>query len=643
MLEKLQENNTMKLLILLAIPVFLVVVHFLPKEHGLFTHPFKRFLILAIPIFALFILPFLASRKYEFEMKRFVFYAFLMFVGFLVYILLVGSWFGDDLGDSLGKFHIEGYFILVFTFLFMVIMKYRYVHYFFFFLILFESINCIGRSLRGIVFPLNFGTVVYFPTLMFFMVYVLSEQYLKIKHNVALMFAFAYSFVLLGGMFLDISHLFVKQVDILRYITKYANYDMFFFGGVVLIIVGTALFFWATVTLFLKEKEKEKIMKKVLLLMVVLSLWGISQINLVDENIRQAISKDYKIISIEKKDFTGNGKDDFICTVEETDKRLVEHWLSDSYKRVNYSFGLSFSINHRWFVQLDEDKELEVIFAQGYEDGIDYFVSDFKNGRYRRLFYFNPIIKNGDSLTWGHPWEIEKVIVKQQKLLASFQSNIERDDTFLMRKRQKTLPNIFFEGNVTDYSLDDMKVEEPQFYSLDEILVNSLEDKKIVLEYHNPIGSLGKALLEVTKENFMIEDNIKINVNKVPSSMSPIFYKPDYGVVYFVAVAFEGDYYVIEGRNAEKFKIKDNSSVKILEWKEFMMKRVTGIGKSENTSKYMYIKPSKESVKSLIISFDELEIKDVEGNWMKIKNPKGEGWIEWRNENELLIEVSLLC
>lgn len=51
-------------------------------------------------------------------------------------------------------------------------------------------------------------------------------------------------------------------------------------------------------------------------------------------------------------------------------------------------------IQYRFFMNLDNDLELEVFYATGYEDGIDYYFKDLDliHGSENLIFYFNPII-----------------------------------------------------------------------------------------------------------------------------------------------------------------------------------------------------------------------------------------------------------
>jgi hypothetical protein len=159
----------------------------------------------------------------------------------IVFILFIG-FINNIFGSHLGGFSRELFYILVALFLWMVAVKYRYVHYAFFLLILLEGFNCTGRSYQGIVFSLNFGTVVFLPTLMFYSIYVLSEQYLKIKHAIAFFFALSYSLIILGAMILDASQLYVNSPDYSWYLKEYGDYETLFSSAISLMIVGVVIF-----------------------------------------------------------------------------------------------------------------------------------------------------------------------------------------------------------------------------------------------------------------------------------------------------------------------------------------------------------------------------------------------------------------
>ncbi|HFU75412.1 MAG TPA: hypothetical protein ENK66_04120 [Arcobacter sp.] len=252
-------KKIIKIGVLLLLPIFFISINFLPKEHGLFRHPFNQFLIRAMPVFAFIILPFLASRKYTFDAKKFVKNFLLLFIAFMIIIGVMGQIFGSYLGG----FPREVFYMLVPLFLWMVVVQYRYVHYAFFLLIVLEGLNCMGRLYQGVVFPLNFGTVVFLPTLTFYSIYVLSEQYLKIKHSIAFFFALSYALIILGGMILDVSQLYVNGKGYAHYLKEYGgNYETLFGIGIALIIVGIVIFEYAAWVYFRVEEEMQGEEKK---------------------------------------------------------------------------------------------------------------------------------------------------------------------------------------------------------------------------------------------------------------------------------------------------------------------------------------------------------------------------------------------
>ena len=170
--------------------------------------------------------------------------------------------------------------------------------------------------------------------------------------------------------------------------------------------------------------------------------------------------------------------------------------------------------------------------------------------------------------------------------------------------------------------------------------------EKRELSYMNEVGSLGQGLIKINKENFKLyrskSKSLLVNIAHLKLFMTPIFYKPDYGVCYFVLDKEEEDYYVVNSANGKKFKIKKEKDINSLSWKKFITQEATGISEF-NTIGYMYDTPNTESKKSKIKDFDSSEILDMQGDWLKIKNQNRSGWIEWRDETKLLFVFSLLC
>ncbi len=117
---------------------------------------------------------------------------------------------------------------------------------------------------------------------------------------------------------------------------------------------------------------------------------------------RSYISKDLKIEKEEQINIDYDSVKVVKITATDSDANYAyEFWFKN--KEVLYKFKYSWgSINKKWFINLDEDSDKEIIRIQGYEDGVDYEIYDIQNKKQIPLLYFNPIywirnilIKNG--------------------------------------------------------------------------------------------------------------------------------------------------------------------------------------------------------------------------------------------------------
>jgi len=222
-----------KIFMILAIPLlvvmFLLIIN--SNETPLFLR--RSMLILTI-IYTFVILPYLASREYEFKWKRFIFIFILISLVNCLLICYLNQYFN---AYSLESTYYQGivkeiFYIEIPILIFMTIKNYKYTHYFFIFLVIQEIYNSLGEGKVGdFFFILNFGTMTYFPTLVYYTVYVLSKNYFLIKHFLAIYFSLSLSMIILGAMIID------------RYHYSYNLGELLFSGGVIFYIYSATLLF----------------------------------------------------------------------------------------------------------------------------------------------------------------------------------------------------------------------------------------------------------------------------------------------------------------------------------------------------------------------------------------------------------------
>lgn len=189
------------------------------------------------------------------------------------------------------------------------------------------------------------------------------------------------------------------------------------------------------------------------------------------------LTNNEKIVSAILIDFTGNQEQDFIITTEidENNYRLCEYWITSNFKKVRQAGTYREGIQLREFINLDDDIELEIIDASGFEDGIDYTIKDLdiETGNLKTLLYFNPIIETEEKVYWGYPWDWTRLKFNSDKRIkASLKHSIERDGNITFPDNQQILPIIYFEGVPTQESVIE-KIEVESWLTLNEIIEKS--------------------------------------------------------------------------------------------------------------------------------------------------------------------------
>ncbi|MFT7033843.1 MAG: hypothetical protein ACJA2S_002352 [Cyclobacteriaceae bacterium] len=111
---------------------------------------------------------------------------------------------------------------------------------------------------------------------------------------------------------------------------------------------------------------------------------------------------DGEIVKVFSIDIDGDECKDFIALVKtDQEPKFTEYWISSNFtiwfSKTTYFMG----IQYRCFMNLDNDLELEVFYATGYEDGIDYYFKDLDliHSSENLIFYFNR--KNSSGLCPG--------------------------------------------------------------------------------------------------------------------------------------------------------------------------------------------------------------------------------------------------
>lgn len=165
----------------------------------------------------------------------------------------------------------------------------------------------------------------------------------------------------------------------------------------------------------------------------------------------------------ETVDFNGDGVEDYIVSVpadEEVPGKTYttkEYWITSEYQVVRTRQYFRTPIYDRWFVNLDDDAEPELLVCAGYEDGVDCVFRDQTDGLRAQefLLQFVPIMladtDDDTPHTWGLPDTPDGVRVVRGPdtgtLACSFDFELEpwvELGAADPREPQLTIPMVFF-------------------------------------------------------------------------------------------------------------------------------------------------------------------------------------------------------
>jgi len=183
-------------------------------------------------------------------------------------------------------------------------------------------------------------------------------------------------------------------------------------------------------------------------------------LNFVPEEIYKKIARPIDLVlSI---DLNGDGQKDYIVKQgvrENYFQVYFEYWLSHDFKLLLKRNKPTGGIDYDFYINLDSDLELELISAYGYEDGIDYSISniDYERGKEELLFHFNPVIIVDNEFRWGYPWDLKDIYTLKRKdgnifIYSSTDHDVVRDGNITIPENQKIFPVIFFGGTPTQES-----------------------------------------------------------------------------------------------------------------------------------------------------------------------------------------------
>lgn len=232
------------------------------------------------------------------------------------------------------------------------------------------------------------------------------------------------------------------------------------------------------------------------------------------EKIKSKIKKNATIESIEKIDLTGNSVNEYLVTAKNLNKdSIYEYWFDNDKELFKLKYPNK-DVNYKWYINIDDDNQKEVIRAQGFEDGIDYVVYDIIEGKQKPLLYFYPALKDEqykNQIFWGYPWDISELIINSNnKILVSLSNDFDSDGNITKPKNQKELPFLFFKGKTTQPDFKLSKLNEPVNLEINTI-INKVTLKPIIVK-GNYSSNFSLQLISDTSGNDFSTSLIQINI-----------------------------------------------------------------------------------------------------------------------------------
>ncbi len=143
-------------------------------------------------------------------------------------------------------------------------------------------------------------------------------------------------------------------------------------------------------------------------------------------------------------------------------------------------------------------------------------------------------------------------------------------------------------------------------------------------------------------------------------NVSPYYFKPDYGLCYFVCLEKTKDYFKILINDKEEGFLKNDNDKYFKTWESLLINAT--VERLDIKANPLKTDPTKngETITLQHDTVDRLQVIDVieiKGeHWIKVQYSKsgkvpcdkgttdcGEGWIKWKSEDKLLVNILLLC
>lgn len=162
--------------------------------------------------------------------------------------------------------------------------------------------------------------------------------------------------------------------------------------------------------------------------------------------------------------------------------------------------------------------------------------------------------------------------------------------------------------------------------------------------------NLDKPVFEQTPEDSLVFKKTETSNHDLvyaPPWLLPEHYKLDYDIFYFKLISVGRDFVEVSVNDkTQKISYLDRFAGEILYWPEFLL-RVHSIELLSGSEQKIHIKPL-DYAGEVNIKYDFLKPVIIQDEWMSVELYDenyvrlGNGWIQWKKNNKLLISYSLL-
>ncbi|MDR9367050.1 MAG: hypothetical protein RI575_17070 [Balneolaceae bacterium] len=177
----------------------------------------------------------------------------------------------------------------------------------------------------------------------------------------------------------------------------------------------------------------------------------------------------------------------------------------------------------------------------------------------------------------------------------------------------------------------------PDFYNRQVLYFYGMPNLEKPVSEHLPVDSL----------LFQQSDGHQYQITYAPPWLVPEHLKMDYEILHFKILSLNRDFIQIDvNKTNNRFAYVDRHAGTISYWPDFLL-NVHSVEFPENRIQTVRARPLNyagqvtldfEFMKPIQIQNDWMEVELQDGDFQKI----GKGWIQWRDEEKLLIEYSLL-